>query len=147
MPNSSTISSASYKVSGFQYGTLNGDETSTLSLNVIKWAYLYAGIGQGGGIIGQYWSWGVEAFTSNDGSKNSGWPFGDDVSSMSVSITCPMQDTTDYYGNTIPTDYTFTLTKHNFHWSSPPYQSLHPPTYCTIVDYTHFDNYIIRFLN
>ena len=145
--NSSTISSASYKVSGFRYGTLNGDETSTLSLNVIKLAYLYAGIGQGGGIIGEYWDWRVEAFTSNDGSKNAGWPFGDDVSSMSVSITCPMQDTTDYYGNTIPTDYTFTLTKHNFHWSSPPYQSLHPPTHCTIVDYTHFDNYVIRFLN
>ena len=64
--NSSTISSASYKVSGFQYGTLNGDETSTLSLNVTKLAYLYAGIGQGGGIIGQYWDWRVEAFTSND---------------------------------------------------------------------------------
>ena len=143
--NTTTVSNASYNVSGFRSGTLNGDETSILTLEVIKNAYLYIAPMISGG-AGSYSNWTIEAFTSSNGTSNLGWPFGDDVSSLTVSFSCPTPTEVDAWGNPIQTEYTVTFTKSNFHWTSRPFYSSNPPTSCTLTDTPHVDNYVIHVL-
>ena len=143
--NTTKINTASYNVSGFRSGTLNGDETSILTLEVIKNAYLYIAPMLGGG-AGLNWNWSIQAFTSDDGTNNSGWPFGDDVSSLTVSFFCPTPTEVDAWGNPIQTEFTATFTKSNFYWTSRPFYSSNPPTSCTLTGSPHVDNYVIHVL-
>ena len=142
--NTTKINTASYNVSsGFRSGTLNGDETSILTLEVIKNAYLYIGPEVSHG-DGSNWHWTIKAFTSNG--NNTVWPFGDDVSSLTVSFFCPTPTEVDPWGNPIQTEFTATFTKSNFHWTSRPFFSSNPPTYCNLTDTPHVDNYVIHLL-
>ena len=138
------ISGASYKVSGFHHGTLNGDETSTLSLEVKKRAYLYI---KPGPIAGAYYTWNILAFTSKDGKKNASWPFGNDVSSLTVTVFCPHANSVDKWGNPVPTQFTFTFTRSSYHQTTLPYHTpSSPPSNCSLVSPVYVDGYDIQWL-
>ena len=137
------INYASYNVSGFRSGTLNGDETSILTLEVIKKAYLYIKPLELSHNTAVSYTWQIEATVSGGSTV---WPFGNDVSSLTVTVLCPHANSGgDLWGNPVPTQFTFTFTRSSYHQTSRPYQTpFAPPSYCSLVSPVNVNGYYIQ---